>query len=273
MFLRLTGAVVLLIGMLSIPEAAVAQSFRVYTTVYDVQAGKSVPVARSLSLFHAGKTYDFIQEVGEVIIFEPGKRGFTLLNTRQQSATTVLFEELNGKLKVARETLQAHLNSFPDPNNPQGMKVREQLQFQLSPQFEEIRDNDSRLTLKSPHLSYGVRLGETNDPANVTAYLNYADWTSRLNFVLYPGPIFPEPRIAVNSALRKVNRIPTEVELIADVQNRIHRRAEHRIDWNLDETDRDLIHQWEKLLESKRLKKVTFEEYQRALLVAQGGKK
>lgn len=251
-----------------VPQVASAQNFRVYTTVYDEVGGQSHAVARSLSLFHGGKTYDFIQEVGEVIIFEPAVRGFTLLNLRQMTSTKVMFEELNGQLKVARDTLHDHLQNFPKEDDPAGAKIRSQLEFQMTPKFEEGLESDGRLALRSPHMNYRVRVAQF-DPQSVSAYLQYADWTCRLNYVLYPGPLFPEPRLALNAVLRKQKAIPTEVELIADVQDRIHRRAEHRIDLNLDEKDRELIHQWEKQLASKAVKKVTFSEYQRALLVSQ----
>jgi hypothetical protein len=255
MFLRLSGAVVMSIGMLSVPESAIAQNFRVYTTVYDQHAGQSIPVARSLSLFHGGKTYDFIQEVNEVIVFEPAVRGFTLLNLKQMTATTVMFEELNGQLKVARDTLQEHLK-FSESEQSGGDQAGASSSFR-SPRFEEVSEKEGQLTLKSDNMTYNVRLAHLDAPENVNAYLQYADWICRLNFVLYPGPLFPEPRLALNAALRKANAVPTEVELIADVASRIHRRAEHRIDMNLDEKDRDLIYQWDQQLKNKRLKKVT----------------
>ncbi|MGE3315007.1 MAG: hypothetical protein AB7O26_07800 [Planctomycetaceae bacterium] len=273
MFLRLSGVAVLLTGLVSVPNVASAQNFRVYTTLYDQHAGQSIPVARSLSLFHGGKTYDFIQEVGEVIVFEPAVRGFTLLNLKQMTATTVMFEELNGQLKVARDTLQDHLKNFPKPNDPAAIKLRNQLEFQIAPRFEEVSDKKGQLTLKSENMTYNVRLAHVETPGTVDAYLQYADWTCRLNYVLYPGPLFPEPRLALNAALRKANAIPTEVELVADVETRIHRRAEHQINMDLDEKDRDLIYQWDQQLKNKRLKKVTFTEYQRALLVSQASRR
>lgn len=273
MFQRRTCAGLLAVLLLSGPATAVAQNFRVYTIVYDEHGGQSRPVARSLSLFHAGKTYDFIQEVQEVIIFEPSQRGFTLLNTRQMTSTKVLFEELNGQLKVARETFREHLANFSMKDEPVAIRLQKQLQFQIDPRFDEVRENDHVLTLRSDFMKYRVRLARLESSENVDAYLQYADQICKLNYVLYPGPLLPEPRLALNKALRKAKAIPTEVELIADVETRIHRRAEHRIDWNLDEKDRALINDWEKLLASKDVKKITFSQYQRALLVSQNSRR
>ncbi len=248
------------------PRICPAQDIHVYTAVFDQQAPQSQPIARSLSLFHGGKTYDFIQELGEVIIFEPAMKRFTLLNTRQMKATTVLCEELNGQLKVARAAMEENLAKFTREKNPQ---LFDQLKFQLNPQFEEQKEKEGSLTLQSDSMQYKVKYAPLDSAEKTDAYLNYADWTCRLNYVLDPGKLYPEPRLAVNAALRKLQAVPTEVELIADVQGRIHLRAEHTIHLNLDEKDRELIHQWEQLLAGKDLKRVTVHEYQRALLVGQ----
>jgi hypothetical protein len=264
------GCVVLIFscGVLA-PRFGLSQDIHVYTTVTDEQGPQPQVVARSLSLFHGGKTYDYIDQVGEVIIFEPAARQFTLLNTRQMKAAHVLCEQLNGQLKVARQTLEASLEDFPRQTDP---ALWDQLQFQLSPKFQEERPQEGQLALRSESMRYQVRYVPMNTPEMVEklqAYLNYADWTCRLNYVLHPGRIMPEPRLALNDALRKAQVMPTEVELIADVRDRIHLKAEHTIHLNLDEKDRELIHQWEQLLKSKELKILTFQEYQRAILVGQ----
>ena len=243
------------------PRVCRSQDMHVNTTVYNQQAEPPEVRSRSLSLFHGGKTYDFIDEVGEVVIFEAASKRFTLLNTRQMKAATVLCEELNGQLKVARETIQ----------NDQALW--NQLKFQLNPRFTEDRKEDGLLTLQGDAMRYRVKFTPIESKDKVQAYLNYADWACRLNYVLHPGKLYPEPRLALNNALRKVQALPTEVELIADIGERIHLRAEHKIYMNLNDKDRDLIHQWEKLLASKDLKHVTFQEYQKALLTEQVGRR
>ncbi|MGH7199902.1 MAG: hypothetical protein ACREJB_04815, partial [Planctomycetaceae bacterium] len=52
-----------------------AQEFRIYTRVYDASTTGEEPavVTRSLSLFHAGKVYDYIDTLGEVTVFEPAQ--------------------------------------------------------------------------------------------------------------------------------------------------------------------------------------------------------
>jgi hypothetical protein len=80
----------------------------------------------------------------------------------------------------------------------------------------------------------------------------------------------PAPRMALNDSLRRRGLIPVEVELQTDIEGRIHLRARHVIHWQLDGRERGLIHQWETLLKSRTLRRVTFHEYQRAVLARHG---
>jgi hypothetical protein len=70
---------VVVIGVFLLPAIphtdAAAQDMRVYTTVRAVGENRqdSPILAESLTLFHAGKTYDYMENVGEVIIYEPAR--------------------------------------------------------------------------------------------------------------------------------------------------------------------------------------------------------
>src|ERR1043165_1169439 len=74
------NSLVIAIFLLSIAACgtARAQDFRVYTTIQDLTAAppgnggaaQAPVVARTLTLFHAGKAYDYIPEIGEVIVIE-----------------------------------------------------------------------------------------------------------------------------------------------------------------------------------------------------------
>ena len=58
-----------------LPCGLSAQDFAVYTIVFDLDAkGSNSPIARSRTLFHAGKVYDVITGSGEVTIMEPAHR-------------------------------------------------------------------------------------------------------------------------------------------------------------------------------------------------------
>jgi hypothetical protein len=51
-------------------------------------------VATSITLFHAGKVFDWLPAVGEVTVFEPIHQRFILFNGKRRVATTVTFEQI-----------------------------------------------------------------------------------------------------------------------------------------------------------------------------------
>ena len=85
---------------------------------------------------------------------------------------------------------------------------------------------------------------------------------------MHPQALYPESRLALNEHLRAHRQMPMQVELESSIGMPIHLRAEHQIHWKLDATDRSLIHEWESLLKSDTTRQVTFQEYQRTLLIS-----
>ncbi|MCA9068133.1 MAG: hypothetical protein KDA84_04385, partial [Planctomycetaceae bacterium] len=93
-----------------------AQDFRIYTRVYDAGAAQNVRpavIGSSLSLFHSGKVYDHVEneQESEVIIFEPAHQRFTILSTSRSMATTVHFDEIKRKLKLAQNVTHEHIQA------------------------------------------------------------------------------------------------------------------------------------------------------------------
>ena len=267
---RPIGFIALLVSTLFAGRAATSQDFRVYTRVYQYGAdapptGGPAVVARSLSLFHAGKVYDTVDEIGEVVVFEPAHQRFTLLHPGRSIATSVALEEVESLLARARSAYEDSIDRTAA--GPQADAMR----FQLAPSFSDQFDREAmRLKLISPSLTYEIRcasLGPERVEA-LQAYLRYADWTSRLNYVLHPGALLPDSRIALNSALREKQLLPLSVELQADMGHPIRRRAEHQVEWQLTQQDRALIHHWESALRDPQTKRLPVHDYQRAIVEA-----
>ena len=271
--LRTLGLVALVVGLTSIGDLA-AQEFRIYTKVYDAGAAQNVRpsvIGSSLSLFHAGKVYDHVdnQTESEVIIFEPAHQRFTILSTSRSLATTVHFDEIKHKLKLARNITEQHLQTLLVQNPPVSKETLKKVQFPIEPAFQTTHDpSGDSLRLDSDHLKYRVRLANVEEPKTAEVYLNYADWMARLNYVLHPHALYPEPRLALNGVLRSTGKMPVEVELVSHIGMPIQLRAEHQIHWKLDATDRSLIHEWESLLKSTQTRHVTFQDYQRSVLIS-----
>ncbi|GAG05420.1 unnamed protein product, partial [marine sediment metagenome] len=156
-------------------RCAAAQDFRVYTAVYSDEPGTATGVqpilARTLTIFHAGKAYDFINEIREVIVFDPAQERFTILSLDRELATYVAFDELHHLLKLARNECEKRIRELSTSSNVAMVKTVSQLKFQLEPRFDEhFNERNNRLTLSSPHLTYEVQC-ESAEPSNIDAYL------------------------------------------------------------------------------------------------------
>lgn len=261
-------------------SAASAQEFSVYTGVFDASPGAGAtsrtPLVRSLSLFHAGNAYDYVENAqdGEVIIFEPAAERFRILNPGRSIWTTVHFDQLTHKLKLARQVTERHLD-VARTREPAAPEVAE-IAFALNPSFQERFEGDQhRLTLTAPLVSYRATCAKPDggEPSAevVEAYLRYADAIARLNYVLHPHALGPESRLALNAALRQRQLLPVQVELQSSIGGPRRLRADHKYRWTLEARDRSLIHEWETLLSDDRVRHVTLDEYQRMLLTAPVG--
>ena len=249
--------------LFQLTQTAFAQDFRVYTKVF---ADKPGAVARSLTIFHAGKAYDHIDVFNEVIIFDKKHQRFIILNTERELATEVTFDEVKRKLNIARDEYKKEIAKIDAKGQTKPSVVAGQLQFELAPTFDEVfQQATPQLTLKSPHLTYG-RYDANADPEKVNAYLEYADWMCRLNYVLYPSVFLPELRLELNNSLRQKQLLPVEVELAADFKFKIQNRAEHTFTWKLANSHRQKIHEWETMLREKQIPFIPFAEYQKVVL-------
>jgi hypothetical protein len=263
------GSLVVLVTAMFSAQHAFAQDFHVDTTVEAITRQNTQELSRSTTLFHAGRTYDYIQEPAELVVFDPAHDQFTLLNTRQGRATQVHIDEINRMLQIGRQALADHMQKLRSGGKPESQAMIDAIQFQFNPQFEEAISQTNRgplLDLNSKYFHYQVLGASPPTPAHGNAYLNYADRIIQLNYVLNPGKTLPEQRIKLDSALRQAQLIPVEVTF--GDPNTVQVRARHRIFWDLNEQDRELIRQWDGMLVRQDLRRVSFQDYQKALLVS-----
>ena len=255
-------------GWTGLSAALPAQDIRVYTKVTDVSSSAQPPqvIAHSLTLFHGGKVYDYVESVGEVVIYERSHHQFVILN-KSYAATRVPFAQVNHFLEAAQKQSVGYLEELRESANTAAAKKAAAVRFQLSPQFhEEYVPEQNRLTLEGGPLDYVVAAARLESPEIIAMYLEYADWAARLNYVLHPQAVFPEPRLHLNRILRSRELLPYRVELRMDLESEVKLRAEHEFSWKLQPIDRQHISMWEKKLESDKVRWLTFHEYQQRLL-------
>jgi hypothetical protein len=250
---------------------AAAQALYVVTKLssQDPEAGRWQPVARSLTLFHGGKTYDYVESVSEVVIHEPAQSQFVILSLNGNNvATTVPYAELLNYLKVARAETVKYINELKSQPGSAAQRSLQALAFQLDPQFQESFDaRTATLRLSSEFIQYEAETAAVERPRVLEQYLQWADWTARLNSVLHPQAVMPDVRLALNQALREHDRLPTQVSLTRTIGNE-HLRAEHAFRWELRSFDRESIANWEKTRSGDDLRWVDLREYQQILVTA-----
>ncbi len=264
----ISGSAVILFGFLICQNNISAQDYRIYTHVLDHRDmdanGKPKVVARSLTIWHAGKVYDYMVNVDELVIYDPFQQRFTIISSQHNMACTLDFSELKQHQKVARRQAKEYLEELSESNET---RQAELIAFQLDPQFEiEYRPEDHHLACKSPYLSYVADAIPAPNKDTARAFRQYADWSAQLNFVLHGKSLMPAARLRLNEELEKHDLIPVKVTLsLADSANS-KLSAEHAINWELGKHDRFRITEWKHLLQDGQLKFVSFQDYQRNLL-------
>ena len=213
--------------------------------------------------------------MGELIVFDPAHGQFTLVNMRQKRMAEVHIDEINRMLGIARRALNDQLQVLQGESKPNESAI-EQILFQFNPRFEKavVQTNAGpQVDLKSKFFSYQVLCAAAPTPTHAFVYLNYADWVVRLNYVLSPGAILPDQRLALDAVLREANLVPVDVNFTINGGESPSVRVQHRMYWELNERDRELVRQWDGLLSRGELKKVPLKDYQKSLLMSQASRR
>lgn len=249
---------------MSFSRLSSAQEFVVYTTVEQASDGKAFgPIlSRSHTIVHAGKSYDYMEQIGEVVIWNPNAHKFTILH-EGRIGTKVAFDELKQYVNVGQQETESYAREIS--LRPDGRDAAEALMFQLVPAFETTV-SESGLQLNSPHWTYTVETVTPTASDYSSLYADYADAAARLNFVLHPESFFPAVRESLNNQLRRHGRVPTSVTLSADIGDHIELVAQHQFRWTLGDIDRRQIRKFDRLAESEDVEWIGFREYQKRIL-------
>jgi hypothetical protein len=244
---------------------AVAQELRVYTATHDLgQPGEPV-ISSSLTLFHAGKVYDYIRNQNEVTVYEPVQRRFRLLQINAGTAAEVSQDQIRRYIAIAEDKVRDQSQELA--RQPGSKGALELLEFQLHPKFErQIDAVAGQMKFTSPRCRYEIESLKAPEPAIAQAYLKYADSLSELNAVLNPQSLLPGPRLQVNQELREQGVLPRTVRRQVVVERTSDLRVEHEWKWRLDAHERQMIAYWETLLAKKDLRWVAFEQFQHEVL-------
>ncbi len=254
--------------VLGLPGQLPAQDFRVYTSVTDMNSPVRSKPRTSLTVFHSGKVYDYIESAEETVIYEPAHGRFLVLSKRHDLATEITQDEVRRYLELATSHARELIGEWQREGETKHAAIQA-LEFQLLPEFE-VEDNPKTKTLSliSPQLRYDVKYAEAPSSEIVQLYLKTADWTAQLNAVLHPHALLPAARMQLNEELRQRNVLPIEVELRLEGDLPVHLKAVHAWTWELLRHDRQMIDLRERQLRQPNRRVVPFQEFQRETLTA-----
>lgn len=260
---------VLLIAACCVPIAN-GQELRVYTRTVDLtglpaeQHAKAPIVARSLTLFHANKVYDYIDSAREVTIYEPVQRRFTILHEASSTVTSISSDEVRRFLKMAENDAAQLIAS--GQKNGSGATL-DFLRFQLEPAFAvQYEEAAHRLRLEHARLRYEVDCAAPPQGMIARTYFEYADATAELNSILHPQSLMPAPRLQLNEELRQRDILPRSVrrQIVGAATSDL--RADHEWVWSLSDYDRQMIAKWDRQLRDENIRKLEFRQFQQETL-------
>lgn len=269
------SVVLALLGcLLAVPSVSSAQDYRIYTSVSlrDSSTPADQPadvIGRSLTIWHAGKVYDYMDGVGEVVIHDPLQTRFTILNGTHNLGCTVDFSELRHYLKTARAKVKEIMTEEAEKGDSNSERTIARMAFLLAPEFTiQFDEKNHRVVCDSPQMCYEVQCMEAPNADVAENFRNYADRAAQLNFVLHEQSLMPEARMQVNTAVAEKGWIPTRVQLSLKDSQDTKLIAEHKIQWELGSADRTRLLEWRRLQNDSETKFVSFQEYQRSFMAA-----
>lgn len=243
-----------------------AQDLRVYTVIRNAEGDEVA--GRNLTLFHAGKVYDYTEPARELSVYDAVHKEYVILNLGRRLATSISQEQVRHFLQLFETQANNFLEGVRSQSDADQLGAAEILEFQLHPVFRSQFDPEKQLlTMHSQVIRYSVRCTEVETPEAVKRYLDYADAVTELNPVLHPQVPLPAARLRVNEQLRELKRLPLQVELqVQSERAQVRLKAEHQWTWKLTAADRGKIHEWETQLKDENLRRLPFDKYQREVL-------
>jgi hypothetical protein len=172
-------------------------------------AGGDKPVARSLTLFHQGVAWDFLElidgdtkaaTIGEIVLHDPPRERVVVIDPVRHVKTQVDLIRL--------ERLSVSLAKWARSNDDRLVR------WAGGPDFASgFTEEDERIELVGPRVKYAVAYEDAPCPEAAGHYRRFADTAILLKALMQPGGIPPFPRLAVNRRLEDAGAIPREVTL------------------------------------------------------------
>ncbi|MDA0660325.1 MAG: hypothetical protein O2931_11940 [Planctomycetota bacterium] len=234
----------LLTWLLAVPLASAAEfSQSDWTVETDVAVGDQ-PAVKHLAVFRRPHVYSFDPALSnEITVVDLVARRLELLDPKRQLCTSV-----DGS-QVFTAMLQID-DRASRVNGARACDVNDLLRSFASPSFMvEFHREGLELNLNSNLLAYRLTCTQI-DPEHLNDYLDFADWSARLN-ALHPGGLPAAARIQVNRELRMKQLAPQEVTRTIRRQGKASvARSSHRFRDVVSDEEREKVAEIDRLREN-----------------------
>ena len=219
-------------------------TFAVDTQVFVGDAKKSALQTRTV--FRGRRAYDRISDSQSTAVFDFENKVVRLTDQRRKLQTGISFDEI---LRIQAEIRRS------------AESIGGLSEFHANPKFiREFDASNSTITLSSPWMTYSAK-GFQSASDLVERFIEFADWSARLNPVLNPKAAPAQARLKFNSALKDQNWQVTHVTRTGGPKavglGRV--RSEHQYRKVITQRDEDLMLDAEKQL--KEFDRVKFSAF------------
>jgi hypothetical protein len=197
-------------------------NFRIDTDIY--LDPSEPPVKRLLTLFRGGVYYDFEDDLLQVTMIDPLRERIVLLDRKRQVLCEVSCAELMSDISKAQDEITSKINEMI-----------------ANPQIIDEDISKKTFTMGTEHIQYICKYETPQNKDIVRQYVDFANWSSRLNAV-YPPHMMPYVRLQLNDTLAERNALPIDLTL-----KTIKRMSEQEIsckllsNWRLSSDDQASI--------------------------------
>lgn len=221
-----------LFGQISNQHCA-AQEFRIDSQIY-VDSSK-LPVSQNVTLFSQQLVYDFQMsdqaqpKPVETVIFDTRRRMMVLLDIKRKIRLEIPELRLITILESVRK------NTLEEPRSS----------FLVNDSFKENNDwSTGWVTLESPSITYRYKGSHPKNAEILPLYFDFLDNFTRLH-ATDPTKIPPFARLKLNSSIRRVGWMPTEVKVTVKpnslFQKGLEARSTHALVNQLSKLDHQRI--------------------------------